>query len=132
MKKIIFVLLSVVVLTACKNNEKSTENTEETTTNENTSETEGKRYQGDFIYFEDAAVLKGKSFIYGVEQNKKAKELAEQVAQYKEEDYDMVNVLVKGTVAPKPEGAEGWDEILTIEEIIHVSTKPTKEDIRIE
>lgn len=130
MKKIIFVLLSAVVFTACKNNDKSNDTADTEVVSE--TETESKRYQGDFIYFEDAAVLKGKSFIYGVKLNDKAKELAEQVAQYKEEDYDMVNVLVKGTVTPKPEGADGWDEILTIEEIVHVSTKPTKEDIRIE
>lgn len=127
MKKIIFVLVSLLVFAACKNNEKSNESADETV-----ADVETARYEGDFIYFEDAAVLKGDSFIYGVELNDKSKELADQVAQYKTEDYDMVKVVVKGDVHPKAEGADGWDEILTIKEIVYVAKKPTKEDVRIE
>ena len=92
-------------------------------------------YQGEFIYLEDAAVLKGRNFIYGVTLDEKAKELADQVAPVKNEDFDMVAVVVKGVVSKNPnlkaEG-EGWEEVITIKEIIAVSDKPAEADIKIE
>lgn len=124
MKKTIFLLAALVVFISCKNTEK-----QET---ENEVENVSAEIKGDFIYFEDAAVLKGSNFIYGVEMNDKAKELAGQVEQYKTEEYDMISVIVKGQVNPKPEDKEGWEEVLTIEEIIFVDNKPAKEDVRIE
>jgi hypothetical protein len=44
----------------------------------------------------------------------------------------MVPVIVKGTVAEKAEDQEGWDEILTIMEIVSVSNTPSEADIKIE
>ena len=61
-----------------------------------------------------------------------ATELAKQVAPVKETEFDMVEVAVKGIITPKPEGQEGWDEILTIKEIVMVSKTPSKIDIKIE
>ena len=44
----------------------------------------------------------------------------------------MVEVIVYGIVEPKPEGQEGWDEILTIKEIVSVSETPSPADIKLE
>ncbi|HZH68937.1 MAG TPA: hypothetical protein VFD80_00615 [Flavobacteriaceae bacterium] len=119
MKKALFLMVALMAITACKNEKEQTV-------------AESQELEGDFIFFEDVAVLKGNTFIYGVTINDKARELAEQTAQVKAEDYDMVSVKIKGKVHPKPEDEEGWEEIVTIEEILFVDDKPVKEDIRIE
>ena len=94
--------------------------------------TEDKIYRGDFIYLGDAAVLKGNKFIYGVTLDEMATELADKVKSVKESDFDMVPVAVKGSINRKPEGVEGWDEIITITEIVLVGSKPSKIDIKLE
>ena len=58
--------------------------------------------------------------------------LADKVKAVKSSDFDMVPVAVKGKVSQKPEGQEGWDEILTITEIVIVGSKPSKIDVKIE
>ena len=61
-----------------------------------------------------------------------ATELADKVKSVKESDFDMVPVAVKGSINQKPEGVEGWDEIITITEIVLVGSKPSKIDIKLE
>lgn len=128
MKKILVLIAFVIAVSACKNTEKK-EVTEELLTTENSNLAV---YKGEFIYVADAAVLKGKDFIYGVEVNEKMHELAEKVAPVKNDDFDMVPVVVTGLLNDKKEGVEGWDKILTIIEIIQVSPKPSKADVKIE
>ena len=128
MKKILVLIAFVIAVSACKNTEKE-EVTEELLTTENSNLAV---YKGEFIYVADAAVLKGKDFIYGVEVNEKMHELAEKVAPVKNDDFDMVPVVVTGLLNDKKEGVEGWDKILTIIEIIQVSPKPSKADVKIE
>ncbi len=118
MKKVFVLLFSVLVLSSCKNNEESSQDDIEIT--------------ADFIYFDDAAVLKGSDFIYGVKLNDKAKELSEKVAPVKNDEYDMVSVVVKGVVSKKEEGQEGWEEIVTITEIVKVSDRPSNPDVKLE
>ena len=60
------------------------------------------------------------------------RKLAKQVAPVKNDEFDMVEVVVKGVVNPKPAGDDGWNEILTIKEIVSVSDKPSPADIRFE
>lgn len=139
MKKILIALFSVLVLISCKNNTESTstEETQETTTD--TLEYKGPQvsvrmptYRGEFYLSEEAAVLKGKDFIYGVERDSMALALAERVAPVKVDEFDMVPVVVQGILSKKEEGAEGWDEVLTIKTIITVSNKASSPDIKIE
>jgi len=118
MNKFLILMLSVVVLTACKNNKQES--------------TEVVEIQADFIYFDDAAVLKGNDFIYGVKLDEKAKELAEKVKPVKKDEFDMVAVTIKGTINPKQGDQEGWEEIVTIQEIISVSDKPSEADVKIQ
>ena len=133
MKKILFIIAISIVTFSCKNTEEKTEEkSQDTVTTEKNVVTMDVLYQGDFIYVADAAVLKGKNFIYGVALNDMATELAKQVKPIQESEFDMVEVTVKGTIAPKPEEQEGWDEIITITEIVKVSQTPSKIDIKLE
>lgn len=132
MKKLIVLIALTLVVYSCKNTEEKTVEETNTTTVEENNVTKEIFYTGDFIYVADAAVLKGGDFIYGVTLNEKAKELAEKVEPVKENEFDMVQVTVKGTISPKPQGQEGWDEFITIEEIVKVSETPSKIDIKLE
>ncbi|WP_074409829.1 MULTISPECIES: hypothetical protein [Aquimarina] len=80
--------------------------------------------RGEFILIDDAAVLKGNDFIYGVIINDVTLELAKKVEPLQREEYDMVPVVVKGIIKPNPE--QGWEEIVELKEIIGVSA-PTSE-----
>ncbi len=90
-----------------------------------------KTYNGEFIYTPEATVFTGKSFVYGVAMNDVAEELATRVESIKKDEYDIVPVSVQGKVSKKTEGAEGWDEIITITQIISVSETPIKADVKI-
>lgn len=120
MKKIFYLLLLPLAFVACKNGETKIdcENCE--------------TFTGDFLYLTDAAILKGDNFIYGVKLDNQAKALAEKVAPIKIEDHDMVQVTVKGILSQKPEGQEGWDEILSIKEITTIADKVSEADILIQ
>ena len=129
MKKKIVILILSIVLFSCKNSEEKTEGkSADTEINSESSENSDILYRGDFIYIADAAVLKGNNFIYGVTIDDMATELAKQVKPIQESEFDMVEVVVKGIINPKPEGQEGWSEILTIKEIVMVSKTPSKID----
>ena len=106
-------LCCVTLFAACKNGAKS-EGTE-------TEEVSGSltEIQAEFIYIQDAAVLKGQSFIYGVVLDEKAKELAEKVKTFKKDQYDMVPVVVKGIIKTNPV-KDGWKEIVEIKEVLKV------------
>ena len=85
---------------------------------------------GEFLYLADAAVINTGRKVYGVTINEKMQELNEKVQQYKNNDYDMVPVRVRGTIERKPENEEGWEEVVTIKEIISVTPpKDTQEPI---
>lgn len=129
MKKILLLLLFPCFLLSCNNTKKEKEEPQaETEVAENSPVL---TYEGEFIYTEDASVFKGNSFVYGVQMNDVAKDLAQRVAAIKEDDFDMVPVIVRGKVTHKPEGADGWDEIITITEIINVSDTPRKADVEL-
>ena len=129
MKKIILITLISIVCFSCK---KDIATNQEKESKIELDSSEEKVYRGDFIFLEDAAVLKGDKFIYGVTIDDLAKQLADKVKLVKSSDFDMVPVAVKGNVSQKPEGQEGWDEILTITEIVVVGSKPSKIDVKIE
>jgi hypothetical protein len=129
MKKIILITLISIISFSCK---KDIATNQEKESKIELDSSEEKVYRGDFIFLEDAAVLKGDKFIYGVTIDDLSKQLADKVKAVKSSDFDMVPVAVKGEVSQKPEGQEGWDEILTITEIVIVGSKPSKIDVKIE
>lgn len=130
MKKFLLILMIAASVVACKNKEVKTEETDavmEEVSDNNTIE-------GEFIYIADGAVLKGSNFIYAIALDKKTQELADKVAPVKKDDMDMVPVKVKGTLSPNPlfeETGEGWEQMLTITEIVEVGTAPVEADVKI-
>ena len=110
MKKIAITLITLVLITvSCKKEKKAA----------------SELFRAEFIYNDNAAVLKGADFIYGVELGEMATKLAEKVKPLKREEYDMVPVVVMGIKKPNPV-ADGWKEIIEITEIIG-ATPPTGE-----
>lgn len=131
MKKLLLFFALSTLLFSCKNVEEKKADDATVADQEPTSYIQNKLYRGDFIYLNDAAVLKGPNYIFGVAMDEMAAELAAKVEPIKKEEFDMVPVIVKGTVSPKPAGQEGWDQILTITEILEIGKEPAKADIRL-
>jgi len=136
MKKYLLILsLILLVFASCKDEknakDSNVENTE-SSTEENNKNSDGEKVLiGDFIYSDEAAVINGKKFIYGVELDSMARVLIEKVEPFKEDEYDMIPVAVKGKVKPNPND-EGWDEIVEITKIIKISkSKSNQEAIEI-
>ena len=129
MKKIILITFLSIVSFSCKEEIKTSKEKESKVA---LNSAEENLYRGDFIFLKDAAVLKGDNFIYGVSIDELSKQLAERVTEVKVSDFDMVPVAVKGKISQKQEGQEGWDEILTITEIVLVGNSPSKIDVKIE
>ena len=71
---------------------------------------------GEFLFYQGAAVLNTGTEIYGVVVDDTMKELHEQCIAIQKDEYDMVKVYVKGTIAENPSN-EGWEQILSIKEI---------------
>ncbi len=121
MKKIFLLLITTTVLIACKDTTTSVKNT----VNYDTLE-------GEFIYLDDAAVLKGDTFIYGVTLDDKMHELATIIKPLQRDEFDMVPVIIKGELHSKAAGEEGWDEIVTIKEILEVKAPVGEAPLKLE
>ncbi|MBT0606961.1 hypothetical protein [Aequorivita echinoideorum] len=127
MKKILLLFLISMAIFSCKNSEEKNADAEIVENSDNL-----KTYQGEFIYSDDASVLMGKNFIYGVSRNSKAEELAKRVDAVKNDPYDMVGVSVKGVVSKNNSNESQWEEVITISEIVSVSNTPSQPDVKIE
>ena len=127
MKKIILLLMLSIVAFSCKNSEEKNKESEEMTV-ENSENL--KAYSGDYIDSNGALVLMGTNFIYGVKHNEMSEKVSKQVAAVKKNDFDMVNVIVRGTVSKNTDTDSEWEEVITIEEIMRVSDKPSEVDIK--
>ena len=79
--------------------------------------------EGEFIYLSDAAVFKGPDFIYGVEVDSSALELAEKIKPLTNDDFDLVPVTLKVKILPNPRN-RGWDEVAKIIEIVKIPEAP--------
>ena len=129
MKKIILLTVLVLAMVSCKENAQ----TEENTVAQKEQPTEDMRtLKGEFIYLADAAVLNCGNKIYGVVIDAKMHELADQVAAKKNDEFDMVPVIIKGVVTPKTTTEEGWPEIVTIKEIVKVFEPTGESAVKIE
>jgi hypothetical protein len=132
MKRLFILSFLVLSVVSCKNDKDSTEET--LVVKEMTTEVlpEGQQvYRGEFIFIEDAAVLTTRNKIYAVAIDDKMKELDQVAKALKKTKFDMVNVVIHGTVKPNPikaEIGEGWDEMVTITKIIEV-TPATSADV---
>ncbi len=105
MKKVLVLFGLTIALFSCKNEPKIDPNAID--------------IEAEFIHIDNAAVLKGKTFIYGVILDDKAKELSDKVAPMKKEKYDMVPVKIKGVITDNP-NEDGWDQLVKVEQIVEV------------
>ncbi|ARN78369.1 hypothetical protein BST97_10430 [Nonlabens spongiae] len=127
MKKLFSVLLVLLILASCKNNS-SKQSDEEITEIQEVKEIpvpEGQqRYEGDFVYAVDAAVLTANNNFYAVKIDSMMKKLNSIAEALKENEYDAVNVVIHGIEEPNPmrvETGEGWEKMITIKKIIEVT-----------
>lgn len=114
--KIITILLCLVAFSACGDDarEEELETPQPEAVQDSIPTLTGK-----FIYLNDAAVLKGEDFVYGVNIDSVALDLAEKIAPLKTEDFDMVSITVKAKVMQNPKRT-GWDEIIEIREVLKI------------
>ena len=130
MKKINLIIILSVIIFACKN---------ETKTEVNLEENRAKSYdqndglitmKGEFVYYGDAAVFQTSNEIYGVVIDDNLQLLEKQVKPFKKEATDMVPVTIRVRKFEKPEGEEGWQYRVEINEILKVEAPdPNKEDV---
>jgi len=118
----LLILVFAITILGCKNNSKNTSETTDDTT----------IIKGNYIYFEDAAVLQNEVEIYGVILNDLTKELNKKAAPLKTNDTDMVKVEVRGIISTKENPKILWDNKLEIVEIISVSkAKQTENTLKL-
>ena len=75
---------------------------------------------GEFLFYDNAAVLNTGSEIYGVVVNVKLHELHAQALTVQKDSFDMVQVFIKGIISKNP-SEEGWPQVVTITEIDSVA-----------
>ena len=118
MRKLLLFFFVISVL-GCKNNSK----------NNNDVSNETTIITGNYIFFEDAAVLQNDVEIYGVYLNDLAKELNKKAAPLKTNETDMVNVEVRGIISSKEDPKILWEKKLEIVEIINISAAKETENL---
>ena len=81
---------------------------------------EGKSLTGEFLYYDNAAVLNTGSEIYGVVVDDKLHELHSQALTVQKDSFDMVQVYIKGVISKNP-NEEGWPQVVTVNKIDSVA-----------
>ena len=75
---------------------------------------------GEFLFYDNAAVLNTGSSIYGIIVDDKLHELHAQALAVQKDSFDMVQVYIKGVISDNP-NEEGWSEVVTVKEIDSVA-----------
>ncbi|MEC7617359.1 MAG: hypothetical protein VYD39_04025 [Bacteroidota bacterium] len=86
---------------------------------------------GEFLFYDNNAVLNTGSEIYGVVVDDKLHKLHAQVAPIQKDSFDMVQVYIKGLISKNP-NPEGWPEVITIKDIDSVAPSTPLENQMIE
>ena len=122
MKKNFFAILAAILLFTGCGEDTSSENVDPTpVAAKDTIPT----IEGEFIFLADAAVLKGRNFIYGVQIDSTSKKLADSIEPLKRDEFHMIPVVVKGEIIKNP-GRDGWEELVIIKEVLEIS--PEKQE----
>ncbi len=125
-RHIFIFLLSISVFMSCKNETKVVK--EEPGVGADGPEKTTKQkdgltlLSGEFIFYEDAAVLQTGHEVYGVKIDDKMHELYKKGEPFRKEATDGVRAVIRGKIIPLPEGEEGWPFSIQIKEIINVKT----------
>lgn len=110
MKQLALLFMVLVLYTGCKGlSEQSTQETGREAT-----------VTGEFLHWNDAAVLKTDTEIYGVVKDEKMYELDKRCKPLQSDEYHMIPVTVKGLIRKNPQSGS-WEEVIQIQEIISVS-----------
>jgi hypothetical protein len=75
---------------------------------------------GEFLFYDNAAVLNTGSEIYGVVIDDKLHALHAQALTVQKDSFDMVQVYIKGVISENP-NEEGWSQVVTVKEIDSVA-----------
>ncbi|WP_299098372.1 hypothetical protein [uncultured Winogradskyella sp.] len=130
MKKVNLIIILALVMFSCKNETKQDIDLEENRAKSYDENDGFITMKGDYVYFEDAAVLQTASEIYGVVIDDNLQLLEKEVKPLKKESTDMVSVTVRVRKFKKPEGEEGWPFRVEIKEILKVETlDPDSKDV---
>ncbi|WP_455169806.1 hypothetical protein [Aegicerativicinus sediminis] len=122
----ILIIVVLVLISGCKQSEdndvKLTDNNlTESNVNKTDKQSDGLiLFTGDFLYFDNAAVLNTGQTVYGVVVNEKMRQLDSLVQPFKSDPTDMISVGIRGKLIPKAENVEGWDYSIEVEEIVNV------------
>ena len=142
MKNVILLLSLVFIFSSCKEENKTLPNgdtnTEKTITAGDKEKTAKQNdgltlLKGDFVFYDNAAVLQTHREFYGVIINEKTHELNKLVKQYKSDDTDMIPVEIRGRITDKDDPVIKWAYKVEIVEILNVSEpkKDTNETIKL-
>ncbi|MBD0831022.1 hypothetical protein [Aestuariibaculum sediminum] len=134
MKKAIVLLITLFVLTACKN-DKTTKTMEDVNNIDGPEKTAKQNdgltlLKGEFVYYDGAAVIQTHANIYGVFINDKMKELNQLAEKYKKEPTDMVPVEIRGKITNKKDDKILWENKVEVIEILNVS-EPNPENNKV-
>ena len=75
---------------------------------------------GEFLFYDNAAVLNTGSEMYGVVVDDKLHELHAQALTVQKDSFDMVQVFIKGVIS-KNQNEEGWPQVIKVKEIDSVA-----------
>ena len=78
---------------------------------------------GDYVFYNNAAVLQTNKKVYGIIINEKVNELNQKLSSIKNDEYDFIPVILKGNLQNKNEDEEGWPVKLEITEIVEIINK---------
>lgn len=125
-------LLLLLTLISCKKDKKSETKKKPDVTVEQVEKIKNntRTLKGEFIYSNGAAVLKTRNVIYGIVLDEEGLELKEAVDEVKENEYDMIPVLIQGKIIENPD--EGWDQLVEVIKTIKVEEPQPNENIIIE
>ena len=78
---------------------------------------------GDYVFYNNAAVLQTNKNVYGIVINEKVNELNQRLTSIKKDEFDFIPVILKGKLQNKKEDEEGWSVKLEITEIVEIINK---------
>lgn len=130
MKKTAIYFLMLISLFACKNETKQEIDLEDNRANSYDQNDGFVTIKGDFVFYDNAAVLQTPKEIYGVVIDENLQLLEQQVKLFKKEATDMVPVTVRVRKFEKDSLEEGWQYKVEIKEILKVEApNPESEDV---
>ena len=124
MKRILGLFLMLIIFASCQDEDRRDLMTQPETEKQPDSI---QVLSGNVVFGEEAAVIRGEDFVYGVSIDSMANELADRIAPLKSDDFEMIPVKVKAKILPN-QARDGWEEIIEIREIIEVSEPEKTKD----